>query len=308
MTSPERSRRLTLRSATLALAVGAARGGNQVAIKFALTAMSPLWTAFARMALSSVTIAALSRRDGAVLRPGPGERGTLLTLGLLFSVQIGMLHWGADLTSPAYAVILINTNPIFANVIAHFFVPEDRLSLSRVLGLGIAFSGVCAVMFGRPHTELAPNPLLGNGLMVLSGALVGARTVYIQRVVQRMPTARAIFWQMVISLPCFAAGAWLAGDRVARGSINFPAVTAIVYQGLIVGGVAILIWVKLLKKHTPGAISVFSFVTPPAGLVLASIFFGEELTPRLFIGLAAVLGGIALVTGAGAARQDADTP
>ena len=223
-------------------------------------------------------------------------------------VQIGMLHWGADLTSPAYAVILINTNPIFANVIAHFFVPEDRLSLSRVLGLGIAFSGVCAVMFGRPHTELAPNPLLGNGLMVLSGALVGARTVYIQRVVQRMPTARAIFWQMVISLPCFAAGAWLAGDRVARGSINFPAVTAIVYQGLIVGGVAILIWVKLLKKHTPGAISVFSFVTPPAGLVLASIFFGEELTPRLFIGLAAVLGGIALVTGAGAARQDADTP
>ena len=285
------------RSAAAALAVSAVRGGNQVAIKFALLSFSPLWSAFARMACSSVVVFGLSRWDGIALRPEPHERRTLAMLGLLFTIQIGILHVGADWTSPAYAVVLINTNPIFANLISHFFVPEDRLTFKRLLGLAIAFAGVSVVFLGRPDSDLAPYPRLGNALMVLSGALVAGRTVYIQRIVQKMPTTRAVFWQMIFSLPCFAAGAWVAGDRIERMSLQWESLAAILYQGLVVGGVALIVWVRLLKRHTPGTISVFSFVTPMAGLVLAALFFGENLTPRLLLGLAAVLTGIALVTG-----------
>lgn len=248
------------------------------------------------MAFSSVTVFALSRWNGIDLRPRRDERPTLLLLGLLFTIQIGMLHWGADWTSPAYAVVLINTNPIFANLIAHFFVPEDRLTAKRVLGLAVAFAGVSVVFLGRPDPGLAPYPRLGNALLVASGALVGARTVYIQRIVQKMPTTRAVFWQMIVSLPCFAAAASLAGDRIERMSLQWESVAAITYQGLVIGGIALIIWVRLLKRHTPGTISVFSFVTPMAGLLLAALFFGEALTPRLIFGLAAVLIGIAMVT------------
>src|SRR5690606_34870422 len=65
-TRPESGQPIGWKSALIALAVGVVRGGNQVAIKFALTAFSPLWSAFARMAVSMATIsfwAAISRRD-----------------------------------------------------------------------------------------------------------------------------------------------------------------------------------------------------------------------------------------------------
>ena len=271
---PPPPRPLSWRSAATAFTVGAVRGGNQVAIKLALLSFAPLWTAFGRMAVSVATIFALSRWDRITLRPESHERRPLILLSLIFTVQISMLHWGADLTSPAYAVVLVNTNPIFANLISHFFVPEDRLSGRRVFGLALAFAGVSGVFLGQPDAGLAPNPLLGNALMVLSGLMVGARTVYIQRIVQRMPTARAVFWQMLLSLPCFALAASITPDRIERMDVQWESLAAITYQGLIVGGVALIAWVRLLKRHTPGTISVFSFVTPMAGLVLAALLFG----------------------------------
>jgi len=298
------SRPLGIRSVVTAVVIATLRGGNQVSLKFALGSFAPLQTAFLRMVLSSLTVFCWSRWEGHSLIPESGQRGQLLALGTVFTVQIGMLHWGADLTSPAVAVILVNTNPIVANVLSHFFVPEDRLTTRRMVGLAVAFLGVCGVFLARPDPGLAPNPVLGNALIVLSGALVAVRTVFIQRIVQTMPTVRAVFWQMIFSLPFFAAGGWFLADRIERAELSWAPVAAISYQGVIVAGFALLAWVRLLKKHTPGTISVFSFITPMAGLGAASVFFGEALTPRLLLGLAAVLTGIALVTRPG--RRAAD--
>lgn len=293
--TPAAAKSFTWRTVLLGLAVSISRGGNQVAIKFALAAVAPLWTAFARMVVSAAAVALYARSAQIRLWPDPGEKRQLALLGAMYTTQISLLHWGADLTSPAYAVTLINANPIFANLIAHFFIPEDRLTLQRILGLVIAFVGVSYVSFGRPDAALAPSPLLGNWIIVISSALVAVRTVYIQRIVQGMPSARAVFWQALISIPCFALGGYLIGGSI-RGPVHWPAVVAILYQGFIVGGLSLVVWVKLLKAHSPGRISVFSFATPLSGLLLSAIFFGEQLTARLWLGLAAVLIGISLAS------------
>ncbi len=300
---PHTAKPISWSAALLAIAVSISRGGNQVAIKFALAAVAPLWTAFARMSVSAIAVGIYARSAGIRLWPEPADRRQLVLLGVMYTSQIALLHWGADLTSPAYAVTLINTNPIFANLIAHFFIAADRLTPRRMLGLAVAFAGVSWVAFGRPDAALAPEPLLGNWVVIVSSFLVGVRTVYIQRIVQSMPSTRAVFWQVLFSIPCFALGGWLIGDSV-RGPFDWKAITAILYQGFIVGGLALVLWVRLLKAHSPGRISVFSFTTPMSGLVLSALFFGEQLTARLWFGLAAVITGISLA--AKPAPSDAD--
>ena len=299
---PKPTKPISWRTALLSIAISVSRGGNQVAIKFALAAVAPLWTAFARMSVSAIAVWIYARSAGIRLWPEPADRRQLGLLGVMYTLQIALLHWGADLTSPAYAVTLINTNPIFANLIAHFFVPADRLTTRRILGLTIAFVGVSYVAFGRPDATLAPHPLLGNWVIIVSSFLVGVRTVYIQHVVQSMPSTRAVFWQLLFSIPCFALGGWFMGDSI-RGPFDWKAITAILYQGFIVGGLALVLWVRLLKAHSPGRISVFSFTTPMSGLILSALFFGEQLSARLFLGLAAVITGISL-----AARPADDIP
>jgi drug/metabolite transporter (DMT)-like permease len=290
---------LGTRSAILGLLVGVVRGGNQVALKIALTALPPLWTAFGRMSISCLTVGLWSRSQGYDLMPTRDEIPKLALLGAMFTFQISILHIGADYTSPAYSVILVNVNPIMANLIAHFFVPEDRLSPLRLLGLLIAFAGVTWVFFGKPDPGLAPNPTLGNTLMVISASMVAARTVYIQRLVQNMLPEKAVFCQMLLALPVFLVGGAFFAGVGERGPLGWQQIAAMTYQGLLVGGVGLLTWIYLLRKHTPGTVSVFSFVTPFCGVFVSAIVFGEEITPRLLSGVAAVLTGIYLVTRSG---------
>ena len=65
------------------------------------------------------------------------------------------------------------------------------------------------------------------------------------------------------------------------------------------GGAGLLLWIYLLRRHTPGTISVFSFMTPVSGLFLSAFFFDEQLTARLATGIAVILTGIFLVTRSG---------
>jgi drug/metabolite transporter (DMT)-like permease len=78
--------------------------------------------------------------------------------------------------------------------------------------------------------------------------------------------------------------------------ITAEAVAAILYQGAVVAGVCFIIWTTLLTKVSPGLLSMFAFATPIFGVVLSGWYLGEPITPRLWLGLAAVTAGILIVT------------
>ena len=276
------------------LALSVLRGGHMVAMKFALTAFTPLWTAFGRISLGAATVGLWAYQRPVPLRPQSQEWRSLGIVTGLFTIQIAMLNYGVDLTSPAYSVVLINSNPIFANLIAHFFVPADRLSFSRLVGLAIAFGGICVVFLGTPEPRLAPNPLAGNLIIVATAVLVAARTVYAQRVLQWIEPGRFAFWQMLLSLPFFAGGALVAGSE-QRLPVTWAPLAALAYQGVVVAGVCFTVWGYLLRKHSPGSLTVFSFTVPIFGVIVSAWLFAEPLTLDLLIGVAAVAGGIWLV-------------
>lgn len=283
------------------LAINLCRGGNQVALKLGLSAFQPFATALGRMFFGALTVALWSRWRGISLRPGPAERRPLLNLGLLFTLQITLLHYGADWTSPAYAVVLMNSNPIFANWIAHFAVPGDRLTPRRVLGLAIAFGGICGVFLGTPEARLAPDPTVGNAVIVVSAFLVAVRTIYTQRLVRTIEPAKTAFWQMAISLPFYLAGV-LWTEQGGRLEVSAVPVLALAYQGVIVAGFAFTAWAHLLRRHSPGLLTTFSFTVPLFGVAWSAVIFDEAVTSRLVFGVAAVLTGILVATQAAAAR------
>ena len=277
------------------LSVNLVRGGNQVALKFALTALPPFGAAFGRMSFGALSVGAWAAARGISLTPHRREWPALLSLGVIFAVQISLMHYGADYTSPAYATVLMNTNPIFANLLAHYVVPGDRLSWSRVGGLAVAFGGICGIFLGRPESRLASNPIIGNLLLLVSASLVGARTVYTQRVVQRIEPEKTAFWQMVISLPFFLAGT-IFDDPGSREPLGWIPIAAIMYQGIIVGGAGFTVWAHLLRHHSPGALTMFTFTVPVFGVALSAWLLSEAVTARLILGVAAIVGGIVLAT------------
>ena len=285
-----------LASASAALGLAVLWGGNIVAIKLGLIAFPPIWSAFWRFLISVTALASWAWWRGLPMAPRRKEIKPLGMLSALFTVQICILNLGVNWTSPAYGVVLLNANPIFANLLAHFFVPEDRLSPRRVLGLAAAFGGICVVFLGHPAVVLAERPMAGNLLVVLTSFLLGVRTVYTNRLVQSIEPIHAVLWQTIFALPAFLLLGWCFEPPVLGHSIPMTPLMAMLYQGIVVAGLCFFGWTTLLKRHSPGTLSMFGFASPFFGILFSNLLFGEAITPRLWIGLLAVTAGILLVT------------
>jgi len=285
-------------------------GGNIVSIRVGVDSVPPLWSAFWRMLIGVVFVAGWAVRRGVPMRPAAGETTGLLALGVLFTVQIALLNVAVELTSPAYGVVILNSYAIFANLSGHLAahyskgaVTESALTGIRLLGLALAVAGVAWLSLGKPDQTLAPQPLLGNLLMVGSSFLLGVRQVYTRWLVQRVDPVRSVVWQMLLSVPLFLVLAVMGGQPLVRGTLTWQAVAAISYQGVVVAGVCFIVWAELLKRHAAGSLSMFAFIVPAFGIFLSSVIFGEQLHPGLFGGTVLVLSGVFVVVRLGQGRR-----
>jgi drug/metabolite transporter (DMT)-like permease len=298
---PKAPEPIGLSSTLLALAVSILWAGNVVSIRIGVDSVPPLWSAFWRMLLGVLFVALWALRQRVPILPSRAEFLPLLILGVLFTIQIALLNSATEMTSPAYGVVLLNAYPIFVNLTGHFaaqrwphLISEERITPIRALGLALSLAGIALLAFTRPDASLATRPFLGNTLMIISSVLLGIRQVYTRWLVQKIDPARSIVWQMALSVPLFLLAAALTEPPVL-GRVTPQAIAAISYQGIIVAGICFIVWAELLKKHSAGTLTMFSFIVPIGGIALSAWLFSERLQTSLALGTLLVLAGVYIV-------------
>ncbi len=279
----------------LAVVINLLWGANVPAVKIGLIAIPPLWSAFWRFLLGVVCLAAWARMNGVSLRPQPAEWAGLALLGGLFTVQIALMNLGIRYTTGAMASILIATNPLFAGLFAHLWVPGDRLSVVRAAGLLVAFAGICLVFLPDLAGAALQATAVGNAICLASAALLGGRLVFSSRLLQRIETSRVVVWQMLFALPCFAAGGWL-WEEVRWDALGWYPLAGIVYQGIVVAGFNFMCMAYLLRRYSPSVVTSFNFFSPAFGVLLSFVLLAETVTWHVWAGLLAVAAGLVLVT------------
>ena len=161
-------------SVLLAILVSVLWGGNLISIRIGVDSVPPLWSAFWRMAVGVVIVTIWALHRGVIIRPAKGEGWPLFFLSVLFTAQIGLLNSGTAMTSPAFGVVILNSYAVFANITGHFFPGMEKpINGSRALGLALAIAGTMVLTFGQGISKLAPHPLAGNVLLILSAVLLG---------------------------------------------------------------------------------------------------------------------------------------
>ena len=282
---------IPIRAILVALAINTLWGGNPVAVKLGLAAFPPLWSGLLRFALGSACIAAWARYARVSLRPASGEWPALAGIGVLFTLQIALMNFGFDATAAVNGAVLISTNPLFGLLFAHLLVPGDRLRPRRALGALAAFAGVALVLArGAPPTATGH----GDWIVLASACLLGLRLALSGRLLRRVNEVRLAFWQGTVSLPLFAAGA-LATETIRFDHIGFAPLAGIVYQGVVVAGLAFTINFMLIRRYTPSVIISFNFIAPVAGVLLGASILGEPVTAGLIGGMLLVAVGLVLI-------------
>jgi drug/metabolite transporter (DMT)-like permease len=228
----------------------------------------------------------------AAFRIEPAEWRPLGVLGLLFSVQMAATNVGTWLTSASHASILLNLYAVHTVVLAHFLIPNDRLTVRKLAGTLVAYSGI--VLLGVRQISQGAPTLVGDVIVTIAGVLLAERTVYLARAVQRLDPVKLLLAQAVVGTAVLAVVSLLVEPTPTRWTAGL--VGSLAYQGVLISGFNFVVNLALLRDYRPSALSAFFLTQPIFGVVAAALVAGDPLTVDLLLACAAVAVGIGLTS------------
>jgi drug/metabolite transporter (DMT)-like permease len=269
-------------------------GFNYPVIKYSNQGVSPIFASTLRSIVASICgLLYCMRKEERLF-----HTGTMLfhgvMVGLLFGAEFACIYFGLLYTDAARSVLFVYLSPFVVAIGAHFFLKGDRLTLPKMLGLVLAFSGILIVFGGRPKTARA-TMLLGDSLQIAAAVLWGATTLYIKKFMAgRVEPIHTFLYQLLFSIPILLIVSVLLEPRwVYR--IDPYIIASLFYQSVIIAFVTYLVWFKLIHRYSVSRLSAFTFFTPIFGVLFGILLLHEELTASLILGLPMVSMGIFLV-------------
>ncbi len=284
-------RPLTPAGGLFALFLSILWSGNPIAIKSGLDDAPALRLGWMRFIAGGIVVLIWAIYLRADLRIRRGEWVPLLALGVLFSVQIAFMNIGLTRTTAGHSAILTVTFPIWVAVLAHFFVPGDRLNLQKLIGVITAYAGILVLFADSLGVDRGL--LLGDLLSAISGFLLGVRQVYNARIVQALHPAKLLLSQAVFGTIVFLAASVLfeSEEYVWSGKLA----VSILYQGVVIAGFGFIGNLWLIQRYFPSQVSVISLSQPMFSIIAAWLILDEELNSALWISVVLVIIGAGLV-------------
>lgn len=278
-------------------ALAAVWGGSFLFIRIAAPALGPITLAETRVTLAgaALLIYAVAMRADVGLRR---RWKRYLIVGILNSAIPFVLISAAELRLTAgLAAILNATTPLFGALVAAIWIHE-RLTIGKWLGLLIGLLGVVALT-GWSSLPLTLPTLLAVGAS-LGGALAYALAgVYAKRAFVGVAPVATATGQQIGALVALAPIALPVAAMSAPWTHLSPGVVwAVVALAVGCTSAAYIVYFYLIASVGPISALSVTFLVPVFGLLWSALFLGERVTLGTFGGMAIILVGVLLVTGA----------
>ncbi len=271
-------------------------GSTWLFIKVGLEDLPPFSFAGVRFVIASgllLTLAFIRRT------PLPRDRRDWLHLAvtgvLAFTINYGLVFWGEQYVSSGLAALLQAMIPVFGLIIAHFYLPGERITLLKVAGVLLSIAGL-AVIFANQVTVSGTQALWGSAALVTSAAAGAYSNVLVKAHGGHIDRVALAGWQMIFGLvPLLVIGAFVEGN-VFSFNWTARAWVAVFYLAIVGSALAFFLYYWLINRMDVTTTMLIALVTPLVAVTLGIIILGEHLTWRIAMGGAAILGGIALIT------------
>ena len=201
----------------------------------------------------------------------------------------------------AVAAVLTAPVPLFVIPFAALLLPDERVSINKVIGVVIGLAGV-GVLVGFDPAQLGRADFIAELLLVAAAVSYALGGVYARRFVSgyrpMIPALFEVFTALVmVSVLAFLMETPLASvpALIASGDAGVRALVAVVWLGLVGSGLAFLVFFRLLADWGAARTSLVAYLLPVWGIILGAAVLAEQIPPQLVLGTALVIGGIALV-------------
>jgi len=260
-------------------------------IKVAVRELSPATLIMGRLGLAALTLAILAPWTRETVTEIRENARWLVVVALVnTAVPFWLLSWGETRIDSGLASILQAAVPIFNAVIAFGFFHDVRVTGLRLVGVAIGFVGVALLVGAQPSGKiLGALAVVGMAFCYGVGGLLMARHLRKVRplVIALASTSVATF----VALPAGIA-------QAPHTTPGWKEIGSVVALGIPGTAIAYLLFFALVTGPGAAYASLVTYLIPPIALGYGALFLGESFGASAFGGLALILAGVALGTGA----------
>lgn len=227
-----------------------------------------------------------------------------LGMGLLNNaIPFSLMAWGQLYIESGLTSILNAATAIFGVVLAALFFADERLSARKVIGVTVGFFGV-ATAIGLEHL-LAFDPRSLAQLAVIGGTISYAFAgIWARKRLSGLKPEVAAAGMLTGSTLFMLPAAWLIEGPI---TLNLQPITwlAIAYYTVIATALAYLLYYRILALAGSGTLMLVTLLVPPIAILLGTLFLGETLHPRAYLGFALLALGLIILDGRALRAVDA---
>jgi len=195
---------------------------------------------------------------------------------------------GLELVRGAQAAIIIGASPLISAIMAHFLMPNDRMSLSKLRAIAIGIVGIVIIaLTSKPWEPVGRSEFLG--MMILFGCSIVATfgNILVAKAKQDSPPVPLNSAQMMIGGAVLLA-IGLGFEGVPALNLPWQFWATLVYLAFL-SAAAFAIWFTLLQTEKVSRLNVWKFLIPVLGAVFSWALLPGESPDAITVG------GMALV-------------
>lgn len=186
-------------------------------------------------------------------------------------IHYALTYLGQGMTDGSKTPILKEISAFFIILIMNFVSKDDKLTLNKIIGCLLGFSGVVIInLSGGFNFNIQPGDIIIIGA-ALSNA-IGQVFLKFSSSSARSPFTIVAFSHFTGGLIMLLIGIIGGGKLIATGTASYFLLIAIVFTTAI----PYMLWSQLYKYNKASIMSVYCLMTPMFGMLFTSLFFGNS--------------------------------
>lgn len=273
------------------LVLGAIWGSSYLFIRIGVRELSPAMLIDIRLLLAAPLLVAfaVSRHGWAALRRAWREGLVLAVLNA--AIPFTLIAWGEKHVDSGTAAVANSSVPIFLALIAFFFVPSERSTGLRLVGVVLGLAGV-AILAGV-HPQGGRQGVVGIAAILVASVSYAVANLYAGR---RMSVGGPVLAAVSMSF-AFLLLLPLAAVTAPARVPGWKPLGSAVALGLLGTALAQILSYRMIRLWGSSRAVLVAYLLPGFALLYGFVFLDEALTLQKLAGLVLITGGVGLGSG-----------
>jgi drug/metabolite transporter (DMT)-like permease len=270
-------------------------GASFMFIKIMVGEMSPIAVGWLRLAGGTTLIAAVAVGTGRRLPRTRGYwRGALVLAALGGTIPLVVIPWGQREIPSNLGAVLNGAMPFWVAILATIFLPAERVTLTKAVGVLIGFAGL-ALIIGPDALDLRAGSTQGQLAIVGATACYAGAAVFTRRNMLGVDSTILAGMQNGLGFLMLTPLILLAGDVPDFGALSTRVVLATLALAFLGQGIAMILYYWLLSNVEATQASFVTYLAPIAAQFWGWAVLSEVPTVAMVPGLALIITGIVIV-------------